>query len=147
MRRAEKSRGYHAAYLSGFLFRGVSSFAPDPFPALLPVSLTFTIGGCSPATDATKEPSRTYRRLHTCDLDPEAHVALLLARMSRDIRAMYEPPDLSTPEAAARAVVKIDGLLATLESHHCAIKALRNHLQRYRLKPRHGIRGFDSSRT
>ena len=93
------------------------------------------------------EPPRIYRTLHTCDLGPEAHVALLLARISRDLRVMYEPPDLSTPKAAACAVVKIDGLLATLESHHCAIKALRNHLQGYRLKPRHGIRGFDSSPT
>ena len=42
---------------------------------------------------------------------------------------MYEPPDLSTPEAAVRAVVMIDRLLATLESHHRAIKALRNPLQ------------------
>ena len=41
----------------------------------------------------------------------------------------------------------IDRLLANLDSHHREIKALRNHLQRYRLKPRHGIRGFDSSRT
>ena len=30
---------------------------------------------------------------------------------------MYEPPDLSTPEAAAHAVVMLDRLLATLESH------------------------------
>ena len=73
--------------------------------------------------------------------------SLFSSRISRDLQVMYEPPDLSTPEATAYTVVMIDGLLATLESHHCAIKALRNHLQGYRLKPRHGIQGFDSSRT
>jgi len=93
------------------------------------------------------KPPRMYRTLHISDLHPEAHVALLLARISRDLRVMYEPPDLSTPEAAARAVVKIDGLLATIESHHRAIRALKNHLQGYRLKPRHSLQGFDSSRT
>ena len=72
-----------------------------------------------------------HRTLHTCDLDlyPEAHVHLLLARMSRDLRVMYEPPDLSTPEAAAESAVRFDRLLATLESHHRAIKALRDPLQ------------------
>lgn len=72
---------------------------------------------------------RIFRTLHTCDLDPEAHVDLLLARISRDLRVMYEPPDLSTPEAAAHAVVMLDRLLATLESHRHAVKALINHLQ------------------
>jgi len=77
------------------------------------------------------KPPMIHRTLHTCDLDlyPEAHVHLLLARMSRDLRVMYEPPDLSTPEAAAESAVRFDRLLATLESHHRAIKALRNPLQ------------------
>jgi hypothetical protein len=75
------------------------------------------------------EPPRTYRTLHTCDLDPEAHGDLLLARISRDLWVMYDPPDLSTPEAVARAGVMLDRLLATLESHHRAMKALRNHLK------------------
>jgi len=69
---------------------------------------------------------RTYGTLDTRDLDPEAHVALLLARMARDLDAMYEPPDLSTPEATARTVVMLDLLLDTIESDHCAIKALKN---------------------
>ena len=64
--------------------------------------------------------------------------------MSHDLQVMYEPPDLSTPETAAHAVVMIDRLLANLESHRRAIKALRNHLHGYRLKPRHGIQGFDA---
>jgi len=77
------------------------------------------------------KPPMIHRTLHTCDLDlyPEAHVHLLLARMSRDLRVMYEPPDLSTPETAAESAVRFDRLLATLESHHRAIKALRNPLQ------------------
>jgi len=33
------------------------------------------------------------------------------------------------------------------ESHRRTIKALRNHLQGYRLKSRHGFQGFDSLRT
>ena len=102
---------------------------PRPFPALLPVSLTFTIGECSPAADAIMKPPRTYRTLHRGDLDPEAHVDLLLTRISCDLRVMYEPPDLSTPKTAVRTVVMLDRLLATIESHHRAIKALRNHLQ------------------
>ena len=77
------------------------------------------------------KPPMIHRTLHTCDLDlyPEAHVHLLLARMSRDLRVMYEPPDLSTPEAAAHAVVMLDRLLATLESHSRAVKVLINPLQ------------------
>ena len=73
--------------------------------------------------------------------------SLFSSRMSRDLHVMYEPPDLSTPEAAAHTVVMIDRLLANLDSHHRAIKALNNQLQRYRLKPRHGLQVLDSSRT
>ena len=44
-------------------------------------------------------------------------------------RVMYEAPDLSTPEAAARAVVMLDRVLETLESHRIAVKALKIYLQ------------------
>ena len=64
--------------------------------------INVTIGKCSPATDATMEPPRIYRTFHASDLDFKAHVVLLLARMSRDLRVIYEPLDLSTPEAAVR---------------------------------------------
>ena len=79
------------------------------------------------------KPPRIYKTPHTCDLDPEARVALLLARISHDLQVMYEPPDLGTPEAAAHALVMLDSLLATLESHRCVIKALITHLQKRRL--------------
>ncbi|MGZ4926588.1 MAG: hypothetical protein ACXV4B_09100 [Halobacteriota archaeon] len=49
------------------------------------------------------EPLRTYRTLYRCDtdLDPKAHVHLLLARMARDLEPLHEWPDLSTTQAAA----------------------------------------------
>jgi hypothetical protein len=72
---------------------------------------------------------RTYRTLDACDPDLEFHVVLLLARISRDLRVLFEPPDLSTPESAADSAVSCDRLLAALESHHRTIKVLRNLLQ------------------
>jgi hypothetical protein len=75
------------------------------------------------------KPPRIDKTLDTRDPDPDAHVALLLARISRDLHVMYEPPDLSTPEAAARAVVMLDRVLETLESHRSAVKALKIYLQ------------------
>ena len=127
--RGERKKGVSRCVPQRFPVPESPLVCPRPFSALLPVSLTFTIGECSPAADAIMKPPRTYRTLHTGDLDPEAHVDLLLARISCDLRVMYEPPDLSTPETAARAVVMLDRLLATIESHHREIKALRNHLQ------------------
>ena len=114
----------------------------------VPVYTTFTIGECSPATDSTMESPRIYRTLHTCDRGPEAHVALLLARIFRDLRVMYEPPDLSMPEAAAHTVVMIDRLLATIDSHHRAIMTLsKSHAEHTAMTSHHGLQGFDSSRT
>ncbi len=68
----------------------------------------------------------TYETLDTGDLELEAHVALLLARMARDLHAMYEPPDLRTPQAAAHSTAMADRLIAVLESYHRIIKALRS---------------------
>jgi hypothetical protein len=72
------------------------------------------------------KPARTYKTLHSWDPDLEMHVVLLLARMACDLRVLlYEPPDLSTPEAAARTTVLADRLLETIESHHRVLRALR----------------------
>ena len=68
----------------------------------------------------------SYETLDTRDLDLEAHAVLLVARMARDLHAMYEPPDLSTPQTAAHSVAMADRLIAVLESYHCIIKALKN---------------------
>ena len=73
------------------------------------------------------KPPRTYKVLDSYDPDPEAHVALLLARISRNLH--HEPLDLRTLEAAANGVVMLDHLLETIGSHHRAVKALRNLLQ------------------
>src|SRR5512135_930382 len=97
----------------------------------LPVSIPFTLGECSPAIAPTMKP-RTYRTLDAHDPDLEVHVVLLLARISRDLRVMFEPPDLSTPEAAARTIVMADRLLETIESHRHTIKVLRNLLREKR---------------
>ena len=97
--KSEKSRGYHAR-TSAVSCSGESPRLPRPFPRS-PTSV-------SHIHDRRVLPSNRchhgtvedfYRRLHTCDLDPEAHDDFLLARMSRDLQVMYEPPDLSTPEA------------------------------------------------
>ena len=67
--------------------------------------------------------------LDTSDQNPEAHVALLLARISRDLQGFYEPLDLSTVESACHAVEALTNLLSTLKSHSRAAAALTNHLQ------------------
>ena len=73
------------------------------------------------------KPPRTCKILDSYDPDPEAHVALLLARISRDLH--HEPLDLRTLQAAALGVVMLDHLLETIGSHHRAVEALRNHVQ------------------
>ncbi len=71
------------------------------------------------------EPSN-YETLDAGDLDLEVHAALLVTRMVRDLEALYEPPDLNTPQAAAHSVDMVDRLIAVLESYHRSIKALRS---------------------
>jgi hypothetical protein len=67
--------------------------------------------------------------LDTSDQNPEAHVALLLARISRDLQVFYEPLDLSTVESACHAVEVLTNLFSALKSHSRATAALASHLQ------------------
>lgn len=72
---------------------------------------------------------RDSANLDTSDRDPEAHVALLLARMAHDLRIVYEPLDLSTVESARHALEVLTGVRSTLDSHSRAVAALTSHLQ------------------